>query len=89
VANNHKLPRSLLAQPGKLELMDRLVEVFFQRGGMQLQYTVQDVECLREAQHSPDAHRDLLVRVSGYTAYFCQLSRSIQDEIIARTEDAL
>ena len=89
IANNHKLPRGLLAQPGKLELMNRLVEVFFARGGMQLQYTVQDRQDLLEAQQDPDAHRDLLVRVSGYTAYFCQLNRAIQDEIIARTEDRL
>jgi len=89
IANNHKLPRQLLAQPGKLELVDRLVEVFFARGGMQLQYTVQDRAQLLEAQHNPEAHRDLLVRVSGYTAYFSQLSRPIQDEIIDRTEDRL
>jgi formate C-acetyltransferase len=69
--------------------MNRLVEVFFARGGMQLQYTVQDRQDLLEAQQDPDAHRDLLVRVSGYTAYFCQLNRAIQDEIIARTEDRL
>jgi formate C-acetyltransferase len=56
---------------------------------MQVQFTVQDREVLLEAQKNPDAHRDLLVRVSGYTAYFCELNRRMQNEIIARTEDRL
>lgn len=89
LANNHKLPKSLLERAGKLDLFTRLVEVYFRRGGMQVQFTIQDRETLLAAQQDPESYRDLLVRVSGYTAYFCDLDRSIQDEIIARTEDRL
>ncbi len=45
-------------------------------------------ETLREAQAQPEQHRDLIVRVAGYSDYFCDLSAELQDEIIARTEHA-
>jgi pyruvate formate-lyase/glycerol dehydratase family glycyl radical enzyme len=89
IALNHKLSRALLAQRGKLALLDRLVQTYFARGGMQVQYTVHDRRTLLAAQVDPESHRDLLVRVSGYTAYFCELNRRMQDEIIGRTEDRL
>ena len=54
---------------------------------MQVQFTVQDLQTLLDAQAHPEQYRDLLVRVSGYTAYFCDLNRMMQDEIIGRTED--
>ncbi|RME95988.1 MAG: hypothetical protein D6766_01820, partial [Verrucomicrobia bacterium] len=41
---------------------------------------------LREAQRKPEEHRDLIVRVAGYSDYFCDLSTDLQEEIIARTE---
>ncbi|HEY0867919.1 MAG TPA: glycine radical domain-containing protein [Fimbriimonas sp.] len=44
-----------------------------------------DVETLRDAQRNPEAHRDLIVRVAGYSDYFCDLGQALQDEIIART----
>jgi len=89
MANNHKLPRSLLGREDKLDAFERLVGGYFRGGGMQVQFTVQDRETLLAAQAEPDAYRDLLVRVSGYTAYFCDLDRAMQDEIISRTEDIL
>ncbi|HPN95650.1 MAG TPA: glycine radical domain-containing protein, partial [bacterium] len=55
-------------------------------GGAQLQPTVVSSETMREAQQDPDAHRDLIVKVGGYSAYFTELGREIQDEVIARTE---
>jgi len=88
IANNHKISRSLLGEPGRLDIFQRLVDGYFSGGGMQVQFTVQDRETLLAAQRNPELHRDLLVRVSGYSAYFCDLNRGMQDEIIARTEDA-
>lgn len=87
MANNHKLPRSLLGQPGKLEVFQQLVTGYFKGGGMQTQFIIQDRQTLIAARNHPERYRDLLVRVSGYTAYFCDLSRMMQDEIIARSED--
>jgi formate C-acetyltransferase len=87
MANNHKLPRSLLGQPGKLEVFQQLVTGYFKGGGMQTQFIIQDKQTLLAAQSHPELYQDLLVRVSGYTAYFCDLTAAMQDEIIARTED--
>ncbi len=55
-----------------------------QHGGTALQVNLIDAETLRQAQQHPDAFRNLLVRVTGYNAYFVNLGREIQDEIIAR-----
>lgn len=88
IAVNHKLPRSILnGRPEMIEKVEQLVRAYLERGGMQIQFTVQDRQTLLDAQANPEKYRDLLVRVSGYTAYFCDLNRSMQDEIIARTED--
>ena len=54
--------------------------------GHHVQFNVVDAETLRTAQADPEAHRDLIVRVAGYSDYFCDLSTELQDEIIARTE---
>ena len=51
-----------------------------------IQFNVVDRETLLDAQKNPEAHADLLVRVAGYSAYFVDLSKGLQDSIIARTE---
>ena len=50
------------------------------------QYNVINPEILMDAQKNPGDHKDLLVRVAGYTAFFVELGRDIQDDIIQRTE---
>ena len=54
--------------------------------GHHIQFNVIDIDTLRAAQENPDKYRDLIVRVAGYSDYFCDLSQALQDEIIARTE---
>ena len=63
-----------------------LVETYFRLGGMEIQFNVVDRETLRRAQSSPEEYRDLIVRVSGFSAYFTDLSIETQDEIMDRTE---
>ena len=58
---------------------------YFERGGQQLQITVVSRDELIDAQKNPDAHRDLIVRIGGYSAYFCSLSKENQDNVISRT----
>jgi len=89
IANNHKFSRNMFDQPGKLELFQTLVDSYFKAGGMQLQFNIHDKKTLEEARDNPDKHKDLLVRVSGYSAYFCDLNLEMQNEIIARTEDSI
>jgi pyruvate-formate lyase len=65
-----------------------LVRGYFALDGHHIQFNVVDAATLRAAQADPDAHRDLIVRVAGYSDYFCDLSGELQEEIIARTEHA-
>ena len=63
-----------------------LMKTYVQRKGMHSQFTVASKETLLSAQKNPDDYRDLLVRVAGYSAYFVELSKELQDDIIGRTE---
>ncbi len=63
-----------------------LMETYFSLGGMQIQVNVVDSRLLRDAQDHPEAHAGLLVRVSGFSAHFVDISRRMQDELIARVE---
>ncbi len=89
IANNHKFPASLMKEPGKLKVLEQLVRGFFKKGGLQVQFVIADKDTLTAAMNNPELAKDLLVRVSGYTAYFGDLNRDMQQEIIARTEDQI
>jgi pyruvate-formate lyase len=83
---NQKFTPQLLADETGIQGVSSLVRSYFRMGGHHIQFNVVDAETLREAQVHPDEHRDLIVRVAGYSDYFCDLGRPLQDEIIARTE---
>ncbi len=82
---NLKLTPDVLAGPEGERRLAQLVRAYFKLGGHHVQFNVVDVETLRRAQKDPAHHRDLLVRVAGYSDYFCDLSEDLQDEIISRT----
>ena len=82
--NQRFLPDVLRDEAGLRKLGD-LVRTYFRMDGHHIQFNVIDSETLRRAQESPDEHRDLIVRVAGYSDYFNNLDRALQDEIIART----
>jgi formate C-acetyltransferase len=87
---NMKLTPSLLAGEAGIDALAHLVRGYFKMDGHHVQFNVVRAETLREAQARPEEHRDLIVRVAGYSDYFCDLSAALQNEIIARTEhDAL
>ncbi|MDD5713073.1 MAG: pyruvate formate lyase family protein, partial [Smithellaceae bacterium] len=92
-----KLPQSRLYNGANLNMrfsgrrtdtgkLVSLVKTFFQKGGMQIQFNMVDSQTLRAAQAKPEKYRDLVVRVSGYSALFTGLTETAQDEIISRTE---
>jgi formate C-acetyltransferase len=83
---NQKFTPSLLKEDAGLDMLVQLVRGYFKLDGHHVQFNVVDAGTLREAQRHPEMHRDLIVRVAGYSDYFCDLGRSLQDEIIARTE---
>jgi formate C-acetyltransferase len=68
------------------ETLVQLIKGYFERGGFQVQFNMVGSETLRDAQVRPEKYRDLVVRVSGYSALFIGLSDTAQDEIISRTE---
>jgi pyruvate formate-lyase/glycerol dehydratase family glycyl radical enzyme len=63
-----------------------MVDAYFQMGGFHVQFNVVSREVLEDAKMNPLQHRDLIVRVAGYSAYFIELDPFVQDEVIARTE---
>ena len=85
-ALNIKLSPSLLDTEEKAAKLASMIEAYFAIGGRHVQFNVVDTATLRDAQVHPEDYSDLVVRVSGYCAYFTDLGRSIQDDIIARTE---
>jgi formate C-acetyltransferase len=68
------------------EALASLMRTYFELGGSQVQFNIIDTETLRDAQRNPEAYRDLVVRVSGYSALFTELSELAQEEIISRME---
>jgi len=66
----------------------QLIRTCFKLDNHHIQFNVVDAATLRAAQANPQGYRDLIVRVAGYSDYFCDLSAALQEEIIARTEHA-
>ncbi len=82
---NMKFLPSVVQGEAGLDGLARLVRTYFRLGGHHLQFNVVDAETLHHAQAHPEVHRDLIVRVAGYSDYFCDIGRELQEEIIART----
>jgi formate C-acetyltransferase len=72
-----------------LKRLINLLDYYFARGGMQLQFNVVSRATLEAAQRDPDKYRSLIVRVAGYSAYFVGLDKTVQQDIIERTEERL
>lgn len=82
-------PQTLQTETDKMKLI-ALIRTFFNRlDGFHVQYNVVSRETLRDAQENPENHRDLIVRVAGYSAFFNVLSTKTQNDIIERTEQTL
>ncbi|KPJ58181.1 MAG: hypothetical protein AMJ42_03745 [Deltaproteobacteria bacterium DG_8] len=78
-------PTALKGSKGSQALL-YLIKTFFDLGGYFIQFNVVDSKMLKDAQRHPERYRDLLVRVAGFTAYWVELSKGVQNEIIRRTE---
>lgn len=87
---NQKVTPTLLSKEENKQKLTMLIRTFFDRlHGYHVQYNVVDRATLLDAQAHPEKHRDLIVRVAGYSAFFNVLSKATQDDIIARTEQTL
>ena len=85
---NQKFTPSVVAGDQGLEQMANLVRTYFNMDGHHIQFNVIDRQTLLNAQAHPEDYKDLIVRVAGYSDHFRNLSRALQDEIIARTEQS-
>jgi formate C-acetyltransferase len=83
---NQKFTPQLLKDDDGLTKLTQLVRTYFKLDGHHIQFNVVDADTLRAAQQNPEDYRDLIVRVAGYSDYFCDLSEALQEEIIGRTE---
>jgi pyruvate formate-lyase/glycerol dehydratase family glycyl radical enzyme len=83
---NQKFTPHLLSDEEGLDKMAALIRSYFRMDGHHVQFNVVDADTLRKAQREPEKYRDLIVRVAGYSDYFVDLNRKLQNEIIARTE---
>lgn len=86
---NQKFHPSALEGREGLEKFVALIRSFFDQKGSHMQFNVVDRETLLDAQKNPEKYKHLVVRVAGYSALFTTLSRSLQDDIINRTEQGL
>jgi pyruvate formate-lyase/glycerol dehydratase family glycyl radical enzyme len=81
-------PTALRNETGKSKLI-ALIRTYFAMGGMEMQFNIVSGKVLREAQQRPEEYRDLVVRIAGFSAYFVELYKASQDDIIKRTELSL
>ena len=86
---NQRFLPDVLKTDQDLDKLTQLVRTYFRLGGHHIQFNVVDTTTLRQAQTSPDEHRNLLVRVAGYSDYFVDLDLDHQEEIIRRTEQEM
>ncbi|MGL6195415.1 MAG: pyruvate formate lyase family protein, partial [Thermoguttaceae bacterium] len=86
---NMKFTPEILESPEGIDKIGQLIRSYFRADGHHVQLNVVTAEKLRCAQRDPDSYRDLIVRVAGYSDYFCDLPLELQEEIIARTEHTI
>ena len=81
-----RFPNQITRDKHGLLMLESLVKTYFKKGGFHIQINTIDTAVLRKAQDNPSDYEDLIVRVSGYSAYFTRLGRNIQNDIINRQE---
>lgn len=87
---NQKMTPQMLSTEENKQKLEMLIRAFFNRlHGYHVQYNIVSRETLIDAQKHPEKHKDLIVRVAGYSAFFNVLSKKTQDDIIGRTEQCL
>ena len=86
ILNQKFTPKLLENQQGK-DALKALIKTYFEKGGWHIQFNVVSAETLKEAQKNPEANKGLIIRVAGYSAFFVELDRAVQDDIIKRTEN--
>ena len=86
---NVQLNRNFVEEAINRDIFPHIVKTYFDNGGLQMQCTITSLDELRAAQQEPEKYRDLMVRITGYSASFIEMSKRAQDAFIAREEMSL
>jgi formate C-acetyltransferase len=86
---NQKFSAAILGSDESIDKLVAYTNAFMSSGGSHIQYNMVDTKELKDAKIHPEKHRDLIVRIGGFSAYFTQLSPDIQDDVINRNEHSL
>lgn len=84
---NQRFLPSLLKRDEDLEKLMQLIRSYFSMGGHHIQFNIVDTETLLAARKTPEEYRDLMVRMAGYSDYFCDMNDDLQMEVISRTSN--
>ena len=80
-------PKALEREDGNQKLAT-LIKSYMAQGGAEVQFNIVSVETMKNAQERPEEYKDLVVRITGYSAYFVELTTDCQNSLIERTENA-
>ena len=83
---NQKYTSDMLRNPEKRKALTAAIRVYFNQGGQEVQINCVSRETLKDAMEHPEKYAGLVVRVSGFSAYFTKLDRAVQEDILHRTE---
>jgi formate C-acetyltransferase len=86
---NLRMHPSVLSRDDGVAKLRDMTKTYFENGGLECQYNVVDTQTLRAAQADPASHRDLVVRIAGYSAYFVEMQPDLQNDVIARNENSI
>ncbi len=89
LAINLKIHPNALAGKDGIEKLRDMTLTYFENGGMECQFNVVSADVLRAAQKAPEEYKDLIVRIAGYSAYFVELSRDCQNDLIRRHDHTI
>ena len=83
---NFRFPEDAVAGVQGRDNLINFIDEYLERGGMHIQFNIMSSETMRAAQKHPEDYKDMLVRVAGYSAYFVELGKPLQKDLIQRTE---
>ncbi|MCR5846352.1 MAG: hypothetical protein K6G78_07315, partial [bacterium] len=89
MALNLRMHPSVLSNDESSAKLRDMTKTYFENGGLEVQYNVVDTDTLRDAQVNPEDYHDLVVRIAGYSAYFVELDKDLQNDIISRNENVI
>ncbi len=89
LALNLRFTPTALKTDSDIEKLIAMIKTYFNAGGMEVQFNIVDTKTLYDAMEKPENYTNLVVRIAGYSAYFIQMTKDMQKDIIARNENTL